>query len=132
MIRHLLWIDCGAAWLAGTVMLLFSDALERLLGLPVQLLLFAGAMNLLYGTGSCTLALRAQRPLPLIGVLVGANLVCAALCVGLGLHFAGTATHWGLIQLFAEALFVGGLACLEWRYRERLRVRTKAAQWATD
>lgn len=38
------------------------------------------------------------------------------------LHFAGTASVFGLAQLAGEGLLVGGLAVLEWRARDRLVV----------
>jgi hypothetical protein len=43
--------------------------------------------------------------------------VCGLAAVG----FAGTASAFGLAHLLGEGLFVGGLAALEWRERERLR-----------
>jgi hypothetical protein len=33
-----------------------------------------------------------------------------------------TASIFGMIQLIGEAIFVGGLACLEWRYRKELQI----------
>jgi hypothetical protein len=35
-------------------------------------------------------------------------------------RLAGTASAFGLAHLVGEGLFVGGLAVLEWRRRERL------------
>jgi hypothetical protein len=35
-------------------------------------------------------------------------------------HFFETATVFGIGQLVGEAIFVGGLACLEWKWRDRL------------
>lgn len=121
-VKNLLWIDCTAAALAGTAVLLLSGWLSELHALPRGLLLFTGAVNLLYATFSFTLATRARRPRALITLLVVANLSWAVVCLGLAAAFAGTATLFGLGHLVGEALFVGGLAALEWRWREELVV----------
>jgi hypothetical protein len=120
--KYLLWIDCTAGALVGVLVLSLSDWLSRLQGLPRGLLLLTGAANLLYACYSLSLAIRLNRPLALIALLVAANLAWAGVCVALGLYFARSATIWGLSALFGEALFVGGLALLEWRWRDALRV----------
>lgn len=118
--QNLLWIDCTAAAIAGMAVLALSQWLSELQGLPRGLLIGIGIVNLLYGSCSFSLAIRARRPLGLIKALVVANGFWACVCLGLGLYFAATATGWGLVQLFGEAAFVGGLACLEWKWRHRL------------
>jgi hypothetical protein len=118
--RKLLWVDCTAAALAGVAVLAFSGWLSRLYGLPRDLLLLIGAVNLLYGCYSFSLAVRARRPRRLIHLLVFANLCWAAVCLVLAVAFREPATLFGLAQLIGEAVFVGGLASLEWRYRDQL------------
>jgi hypothetical protein len=118
--RKLLWVDCTAAALAGVAVLAFSGWLSRLYGLPRDLLLLIGAVNLLYGCYSFSLAVRARRPRHLIHLLVFANLGWAAVCLVLTVAFREPATLFGLAQLIGEAVFVGGLASLEWRYRDQL------------
>lgn len=123
MRRNLLWIDCTAAALAGAVVLLLRDWLSTLQGLPASLLLFIGIVNILYACYSFTLATRAYRPRPMIIVLVAGNLGWAAVCLGLAMHFWPSATAWGLAHLVGEAVFVGSLAALEWRWRSDLATR---------
>jgi hypothetical protein len=120
--RKLLWVDCTAAALAGVAVLAFSGWLSELYTLPRDLLRFIGAVNLLYGCCSFSLAVRARRPRHLLNLLVFANLAWAAVCVGLAVVFRDSATLFGLGQLIGEAVFVGGLARLEWRRRDQLLV----------
>ncbi|MBT9457119.1 MAG: hypothetical protein IV097_10915 [Burkholderiaceae bacterium] len=119
-VPKLLWIDCAAAALAGVAVLSLIGWLSRLHVLPQGLLLFIGAVNLLYACYSFSLAIRARRPSPLIKFLVFANGCWAIVCICLALSLAGTASLFGLAHLLGEALFVGGLAGLEWRWREQL------------
>lgn len=58
---RLLWIDSGAACLAGLTMLSLAGWLGRLYALPHGLLLAMGAANLAYAAYSGTLAARAGR-----------------------------------------------------------------------
>ena len=124
-VKNLLWIDCIAAALAGSAVLLLVPWLGPLYGLPPGLLQFIGIANLLYGGYSLSLALRRRRPQALITVLVVANGVWALACVGMAAHFSATATWLGLGHLVGEAIFVGGLAACEWVWRRQLL-------WAMD
>ncbi len=101
-------------------MLLASSWLRELYRLPQNLYLLIGLANMAYGCYSLSLASRARRPKALILLLIVANLTWALLCVRWALVYATTASLFGLAHLMAEALFVGGLACLEWRWREQL------------
>ena len=118
--KNLLWIDCTAAALAGTTVLMFNGWLSRLHALPPRLLLFIGAVNVGYACYSFSLAIRPRRPMPLINLLVFLNLAWTAVCLGLAVTFAGSASLFGVGHLAGEAVFVGGLAGLEWRWREQL------------
>lgn len=118
--KNLLWVDCIAGALAGVLVLTFSGWLSGLHALPRELLLLNGAANLLYASFSFSLAVRAIRPRPLIDVLVFANFSWAAVCLCLIAVFAGSATVFGIGHLAAEAVFVGGLAALQWRWRDQL------------
>jgi hypothetical protein len=118
--RNLLWVDCIAGAVAGAVVLLFSGWLSGLHGLPRELLLLNGAANLLYASYSFSLARRRRRPGALINLLVFANLAWAVVCLWLARVFAGSATVFGIGHLVGEAVFVGGLAALEWRWRDQL------------
>ena len=118
--RKLLWVDCTAAAIAGVAVLALSRWLSRLYGLPRGLLRFTGAVNLLYGCYSFTLARRARRPMHLIERLVVANAAWAVVCVGLAAAFWKQARRFGRAHLLGEALFVGALAAMEWKQREQL------------
>jgi hypothetical protein len=118
--KNLLWVDCIAGALAGVVVLTFSGWLGSLYALPRELLLLNGAANLLYASYSFSLARRARRPRALINLLVFANLAWAVACLWLAGTFAGTATMFGVAHLVGEAVFVGGLAGLEWKWRDQL------------
>jgi hypothetical protein len=121
--KNLLWVDCVAGALAGVLVLMFSGWLSGLHALPRELLLLNGAVNLLYASCSFSLAVRARRPRSLITLLVFANLSWAVVCLCLAAVFAGSATVFGIGHLVGEAIFVGGLAGLEWRWRDQLLTR---------
>ena len=118
--RRLLWIDCTAAAVAGVIVLLIHGWLSGWYGLPQELLIFIGAANVIYASYSGSLAVRARRPKHLILILVAANLLWSMVFVMIALTYKDTATLLGLAHLLGEALFVGGLAVLEWRWRELL------------
>jgi hypothetical protein len=122
--RHLLWIDSRAALLAGVGVLALSGWLREVYALPRPLLLVMGVANLAYGTYSGALARRARRPYALLVLLVVANATWAVLCGVAAVALAGTASAFGLAHLVGEGVFVGALAALEWRERERLRHAT--------
>ncbi len=118
--QSVLWIDATAAALAGVVVLLISGWLSGWYGLPQELLISIGAVNLVYASYSSSLAMRTRRPKALILLLVSANLLWSVVCVILALIYGDTATLFGLAHLLGEALFVGGLGGLEWRWRDLL------------
>jgi hypothetical protein len=120
IIRNLLWIDCTAGALAGVLVLLLSGWLSRLYAMPLGILYFMGAINLLYAAYSFCLAIRPKRPRVLITLLAAANGIWVFVCLGIAAYFFETATFWGIGQLVGEAIFVGSLASLEWKWRERL------------
>lgn len=120
LLKHLLWIDCGAAVAAGVGTLAISGSLARLEGLPRSVLVFVGVANLVYGAFSFSLAVRARRPMALITFLVVANAAWVPVCLGLVAAHAAVATPFAYVHLVGEAGFVGGLAVLEWRSRSLL------------
>ena len=120
LLRKLLWVDCTAGAVVGVLVVAFSGWLSELEGLPQAVLLFAGAVNLLYASFSFSLAVRRVRPMALIKALVIANLAWVPVCTGLVVYFWETITVFGVAQLLGEAVFVGGLALVEWRYRDLL------------
>lgn len=126
VVRGLLWVDCTAGGLAGVAMLALNGWLSRLYALPQGLLVFMGAVNLLYACYSFSLAIRAQRPISLIKLLAFANAAWVFVCLGLAVYGGGQASVFGIAHLVGEAMFVGALAALEWRWREQL----VSAVWA--
>jgi hypothetical protein len=116
----LLRIDSLGGLSVGFVMLLLSTWLASWYGLPRGFIIFIALVNLAYGCYSFSLLVRAKRPLSLIVLLVTANLVWAVLCMLWAVIFAQTASFFGIAHLLAEAVFVGGLAYLEWRNRDFL------------
>lgn len=119
--RHLLWVDGSAGLFVGAVVLLLCGWLSELYGLPYKLLFFIGVANVLYGSYSTSLAVRSVRPANLILLLVVANLTWAIGCMILAFTNGESVSLFGLAHLVGEGLFVGCLACLEWRWRELLR-----------
>jgi hypothetical protein len=105
----------------GVMVVTLSGWLSRLEGLPQELLVVTGAVNLLYGSYSLSLAVRAERPMRLIKLLIVANLAWAPVCLMLLAVYAATATPFAYLHLGGEAIYVGTLAVFEWRYRELLR-----------
>jgi len=120
---NILWIDGLGALVAGVVVLLISGWLSELYRMPKELLIFIGTINVIYGSYSTPLAIRSERPKKFINFLVAANLTWTLVCFILGFKFIETASIFGLIHLFGEGLYVGSLACLEWRWREIIRFR---------
>ena len=117
---RLLWVDCTAGALVGIAVLLLHNLLSQWLGLPKDVLLFTGAANILYACYSFSLAVRQKRSHASILMLIIANAAWVPVCLYLAATHWSTAHLLGLSHLFLEALFVGSLALLEWRYRDQL------------
>ena len=118
--RKLLWVDGLGALIVGSLVLLMSGWLSKWYQLPQELLIFMGIINMIYGSYSTSLAINSKRPKIRILLLVGANLAWALVCFVLLSKFSKTATIYGYAHLLGEGLYVGGLAYLEWRWRELL------------
>ena len=116
----LLWIDGGAAFVGGMVVLLICGWLAKWYELPRALILTIGLINLAYASFSLSLAARKRRPKNLIAFLVIANLSWAVVCLALAFIWRETVTFFGFIHLIGEAIFVAGLASSEWRWRALL------------
>jgi len=87
-------------------------------------LIFTGAVNLLYASTSFSLVIQHERTRRRLAILVIANLAWALVCVGLLITFATTATPFAFLHLGGEAVYVATLAVLEWRNRDLLLTRT--------
>ena len=104
----------------GVVLLLFHAWVSPLHRLPESFILFMGAANLTYGLFSLSLALRQRRPRVLIRLLSVANVLWGLACCAWLWVYWESASVFGQGQLMLEALFVGGLGVLEWRWQEWL------------
>ncbi|QNH02902.1 hypothetical protein HNQ25_09325 [Pseudomonas sediminis] len=122
MIRHILWLDCMAAAVAGVLVLSFAARLSEWYVLPRELLSFIGAVNIAYSCFSFSLAIRVRRAEALIKLLAVANGFWALVCLGIAATFAPLMTLPGLCHVLGEAAFVGGLGMLEWKWRRQLLV----------
>lgn len=123
VLKRLLWVDCTAGAIVGVVVITFTGWLSQLEGLPRKVLLFTGVVNLLYACCSFSLAIQAERPMLLIKLLVFANLTWVPVCMVLVMFFWEQASPIGFAHLVCEAIFVGGLAVLEWNQRDQLLTR---------
>jgi hypothetical protein len=121
--RKILWIDSCGGLVAGAAVLLLSGWLSERYVLPQDLLRLIGGANVGYGLYSLFLASRPRRSGVLILLLVIANLVWAAACLRWAVAYNESASLFGLAHLGGEGVYVGALACLEWRWRELLRHR---------
>ena len=119
--RKLLWVDCTAGAVAGVAVLTTRGWLSEWHQLPEDFLRLTGWVNLAYGSYSFSLAMLSRRPKPLLLLLIVANLTWAVFCWRWAVVYSATASPLGLTHLVGEGLFVGGLGCLEWRWRELLR-----------
>ena len=115
--RQILWVDSCGALVAGIGVLLLCGWLSKRYVLPEDLLRLIGGANVGYGVYSLILASWARRPRVSILVLVVANLVWAATCMRWAVAYSESASVFGLAHLGGEAVYVGTLACLEWRWR---------------
>jgi hypothetical protein len=104
----------------GVLVLSFSEWLSRLYSLPLGILYSMGVVNLIYATYSYSLAKRRARPKAMIILLAAANGVWTFVCLGLAAYFFEAATFLGIGLLLVEAIFVGSMASLEWKWRDQL------------
>ena len=118
---RLLWLDGLGGLLAGAVVLLLSGWLSELEGLPEGFVVFMAGTNLVYGSYSTSLARRSARPPVRIAILACANILWGVLCLGFPFWFRDQITGFGLLHVLGEGAYVGGLGCLEWRWRAALR-----------
>jgi hypothetical protein len=99
MVRKLLWVDCVAAALAGVAVLALSGWLSRLHELPRELIVFVGAVNLLFVSDAFTLARRAERPLSWIRLLVAGNATWTGACLALAAAYRTRASVYRIVHL---------------------------------
>ena len=120
IIKNILWIDCGAAALAGVVVLLVAQWLSPLYHLPQNVVIFIGCVNLLYACYSFLLANCKRRPIILVNILVVANSIWVLICLIMLWMFRWEMTIFAIMHILGEAIFVGILARLEYLWRVQL------------
>ena len=120
MVQRILWIDCIGAFFTGVLLLILSGWIAPLYGLPQWFVIGHAFVHLAFGTYSLSLAVRTIRPMPLIKLLVFANAAWAFVCFILAFLLAGNATVFAVVHFALEGLYVGGLAFIEWKWREKL------------
>jgi hypothetical protein len=118
--RYLLRIDSSAGLVVGGTMIALDEWLSELYAIPLGIFYFVALTNVVYGLFSLSLVMRARRTMGLIKLLAVANGGWAVLCFGLVVYLWCTATFFGIAHVALEGVFVGGLAALEWKQRERL------------
>ena len=118
--KNLLWFDGSGALVAGILVLFLTPWLSELHSLPRNLLYFTGAINILYSFYSLPLAFMKNRTVGMVSFLAIANMAWMPVCFVLGFLYLQEASVFGLIHLFGEGVFVGGLGFVEWRLREEL------------
>ncbi|MEF9957589.1 MAG: hypothetical protein RSA22_13440 [Acinetobacter sp.] len=121
--KNILWIDCGAAAIAGLMVLFTGQWLSEFYHLPKRIVIFIGCVNLLYACYSFTLANYQKRPILLINILVFANSTWVFVCLLILWMFWDEMTIFAVIHILGEAVFVGTLAKLEYHWREQLSLQ---------
>lgn len=130
--NRLLWIDSCGGLVVGVIVLAIGNLLADWHQLPYGLILVMGIANLVYGSYSFSLAVRQTRPRVLIHLLILANLIWALICFLLIAVWRDSISFLGVLHLGGEGLYVGGLACLEWRWRAFLYQANPAVSPGTD
>ncbi|OUM03588.1 hypothetical protein [Variovorax sp. JS1663] len=104
-------VSCAAS---GALQLLCTGALARMTGLPAPLLLGTGVFLLAYAAAAAWMAMRAEPPRRLIGLVVAGNFAWALGCIAL-LALAGAGLGvLGWAWVLAQAATVVVLAELQW------------------
>lgn len=118
----ILWVDCLGGLAIGALVLALSGPLSRWEGLPLQVIIFLGAMNVTYGVYSLYVTTRSPRGLDLVKVLAVANMSWLVVCLAIAYLWRNEITTFGLAHVVGEGLYVAGLGSREWRLRDRLGV----------
>jgi hypothetical protein len=105
ILRRLLWLDCTAAAVVGTVQLALVGLLAPLLGLRREVVTFTALMNLAYGAFSFSLAWKPSAALERVKVLVVANFAWASVCLVTAVYFARPGSWVGATYLWTEGAF---------------------------
>ena len=128
LFRKILWVDCIGAIVTGLTMLAISGWLSGLYVLPLTYVIGHAAVHLTYGSYSFSLAVRKQRPMWMLNLLIFANAAWAVLCAVFAARLAGGDSVFAAIHFLIEGVYVGSLASIEWTRREYLAQSKTAAK----
>lgn len=101
-------------------MLLLNGWLSALYGLPSTFVVGHAFIHLIYGTYSFSLAVRKQRSMWMLLLLIFANAAWAVLCLAFAVTIIGNASIFAFVHFVVEGIYVGCLAVVEWNRREVL------------
>ena len=127
-LSRVMWADALSCVGCGALQLVFSQAMNRVTGLPLPLLIESGAFLLVYAAAAAWMASRSVPPRRLIGLVVLGNFAWAAGCLFLLAAGGLSLTGFGVAWLLMQALVVVVLAELQWT---GLRQRREPARAAT-
>lgn len=113
-LSRVMWVDAASCAATGALQLGCTDALARLTGLPVGLLIGTGVFLLAYAMAAAAMAARAQPPRTLIGLVALGNVGWAAACVALLASGLFAVTALGMAWVAAQAVTVVVLAEAQW------------------
>jgi hypothetical protein len=112
-LKSLLVIDALTCLVTGVLLVAASGALATLLGLPQDLLFYAGVA--LFPCAALMMLAARTRSTPLVQLVIFGNLAWAAASVWVAMAFEPTAP--GMLFVLAQAVVVAALGVLEWRAR---------------
>lgn len=112
-LRTTLLVDAGTCVASGLLMVLGAAHLDGLLGMPRELLVYAGAVLFPIAAFIAAVAWRGTRSLPAIGVVVLGNLAWAGGATWVAAGGASKPTTLGLAFAFAQAATVLALSAAE-------------------
>lgn len=118
--KRLPWVDGGAGFVVGVLVLALRQFLTDFYGLPLEVMTFIGAANVAYSVIGFSLGALKPRPAWLLWVLIAANLGWAIVSTVMAMTHWSSAHVFGLLHIVAEGLFVTLLASLEYRHREAI------------
>lgn len=118
--NRLPWIDAGAGFVVGVLVLALRSFLTDFYGLSLEAVTFIGVANTAYSTIGFVLGPLKRRPAWLLWVLIAANLAWAIVSTVMAVTYWSSAHAFGLLHIVGEGLFVTMLAWQEYRHRDAI------------
>lgn len=126
-LRRALLLDAAASGGMGVLLLVAASSLESLLGLPLSLLRYAGAVLVPFAAILVWVATRAHAPRGLAWTIFGANVLWTVASVLLLVSGLVVPTVLGGIFVLVQAAVVAGFAYLEYSGLRRAFVAPRRA-----